>query len=1096
MTNEIHIRTVAVELLRAGPAHNQLLSPLTQYLGICGDAEAGIVMLPYEQHTFERRMRHMRHQDQADDSADHPAARDRLPDLRDLGVEMAKVLGAIPRLPGALAADPRGQDTLVWLCLTLSASELAGLPFELAKVPVGPNACTESWLSLQSRVPVVITRRTRNVAARDLPWLHSPRVLFVSADASNGNVPFAAHKKALLEALKPIFGPMKAERSTLRRSADVDGNATGEQPTVREQYADRLTVLSNASFEHVVQECARHCYTHVHLLAHGERNDHGGDKTHGLRLHHDDGVISGERLASALTSVVAGKLHRPQVVTLATCDSGNVSDVQNPGASIAHALHQAGVALVVASQVPLSFDASVLFAREFYSGLMWGEHPWMVMHHVRAMLHAHLRPIDHDWASLVVYEALPFDMSRALEEARFRQCRYALAQSHTPIEVIIDKLQVDGRYFGMESLALRADGFLQMARYAYISVAEECKPAERHAAARDSCWLLEKALVDYEKAVSGFLVSPGQGMNAPYRTLVAQLSIMAVLGKKPDWDMWHMARHWVKRTISESSSHEDKVWAQGCHAELWLLRLLDDGYRALALNDVLSRATSAMRNMVRMLDRSPNSDDDNRGLPQYWIEDRLRSYIEWWGDPAFEDVLQMMGPEAPRASFRAAPTDLAAAAKSLLAVLDRNTGNKAGSSAAADDDDGDTDGAGPASRAKPSAAAAKVRKPEPAAAPQQNTAPAAPANRLLSAKPPATVTAAGTFFDLEMLPADYGDALWLEWGLAGQGRWRMLVDCGPEHVYEAGLGARLRQQPLDSANRHFELFIMSHIDGDHISGAIPFLQEAQALGVSFGDIWFNGREHLETKRMLSAKDGDDFSTLLRRLGLPWNEWRKQRAVVRPHDALPTCTLQGGMLLTLLSPTPPVLLQLAGEWDKELAKPGRRRHLKARQLEPLEDLDRLVQNGFEPDGSKPNGSSIAVLAEFQGKRVLLGADAYAPVLAEALALLCKRDGVERLRLDAFKLPHHGSKGNLNDAVMRLIDCQNYLVSTSNARFDHPDREAMARVVKHSAQPAKLWFNYPPKDTYHQLWSKPALQQKYGYQALYPPAGTLGVKLALF
>ncbi len=137
MSDQIHIRTVQVELLRAGPAHNQLLSPLTQYLGICDDAEAGIVTLPYEQHTFVRRMRAMRY-DGEDDKRKKAAQQDKLPDLRDLGVEMARVLGSIPRLPGSLAADPRGQDTLVHLSLVLSASELAGLPFELAMGPMGP----------------------------------------------------------------------------------------------------------------------------------------------------------------------------------------------------------------------------------------------------------------------------------------------------------------------------------------------------------------------------------------------------------------------------------------------------------------------------------------------------------------------------------------------------------------------------------------------------------------------------------------------------------------------------------------------------------------------------------------------------------------------------------------------------------------------------------------------------------------------------------------------------------------------------------------------------------------------------------------------
>jgi hypothetical protein len=51
----MNIRTVTVELFRAAPRHNQLLSPLTQYLGVCGDAPAGRVTLPYEHRDMEQR---------------------------------------------------------------------------------------------------------------------------------------------------------------------------------------------------------------------------------------------------------------------------------------------------------------------------------------------------------------------------------------------------------------------------------------------------------------------------------------------------------------------------------------------------------------------------------------------------------------------------------------------------------------------------------------------------------------------------------------------------------------------------------------------------------------------------------------------------------------------------------------------------------------------------------------------------------------------------------------------------------------------------------------------------------------------------------
>ena len=93
---------------------------------------AGIVTVPYEHAVFERRLKELRYEtgDVGDRPSDAPRDRRR----------MGKLLGSVPGLPGALMADPNKSATLVHLRLTLSASELAHLPFELAKAPVGPGA--------------------------------------------------------------------------------------------------------------------------------------------------------------------------------------------------------------------------------------------------------------------------------------------------------------------------------------------------------------------------------------------------------------------------------------------------------------------------------------------------------------------------------------------------------------------------------------------------------------------------------------------------------------------------------------------------------------------------------------------------------------------------------------------------------------------------------------------------------------------------------------------------------------------------------------------------------------------------------------------
>lgn len=1099
MGDSINIRNVTVELLRSGPSHNQLLSPLTLYLGICDEAEAGIVTLPFEHATFLRRIGVMRYEA-------HRTA-DKMPELRAMGVEMAKVLGAIPRLPGSLTGDNAGRDTLVHLSLVLSASELALLPFELAKMPIGPTAWTESWMVLQSRVPVVVTRRTRNVAKRETPWLQNPRVLFISAETAPDapdSVPFAEHRLELINAVRPFLFPEDREAEVSR----------GGQ---REQFGQWLTILRKPRFDEVVAECARHRYTCIHVLAHGDVDDSQGDKSFGLRLHPRDGVISGERLASAFTTLHEGRIHRPDVVSLATCDSANsAAGVMAPGASIAHVLHQAGVPLVLASQFPLSKAGSVLVARDFFSGLLWGEHPWVLLHRVRTNLHGSMGSGEHDWASLVVYEALNLDTFK-LDQACYTQCHQAMlaawmdddgVEDRLPdvdlaggpavrdvvgrwkADQVIPRLPVQSKYFGMRALALRADGQLQNAIDALNSVDRHFRRidalAEYEARVAASCRELEGAIQDYETALLGFLVKDGQGMNAPYRSLVALLRLRTVLGRANAPGTWETARFWLRATLSESLDVDERIWAWACLTELWLLRTLHDDTTERTLAD--EEARKAAGELTR-LDRAGAS------LARHWLMVLLNTYIQFWGDKRFEAALATFG-EAVRPSFRLGAINLVDTARALRDILDRQGARERAVKPPAP-------APLPPVKKKTAKAAAVA---EPAAAVGLLAAPAGKPGRSTAPKQPAATGAA--FFRIDMLTARHGDALWIEYGRGQAAPARVLVDCGPAGAYKQHLRPRI--EALPPAQRHFELFILSHIDDDHIGGAIQLLKEARALGVTFGDIWFNGYKHLPG--VLNAKQGEAFSALIVQHKLNWNQMVRDfkdddaDAVAREADELPEFRLPGGLELTLLSPTPVELSALRRSWAREIEaeglKPGEvatgQRFLAQVPVPPQVDtVPALAAEPFDSDDTAANGSSIAVLAEFAGKTVLLGADAFAPVLEQAVDLLIARRKLRsgRLPLSAFKLPHHGSQNNLSLSLLRKLRCQDFLVSTSGARFNHPDSQAIARVVMQGVEqklPARLWFNYRAADTLNGAWDDAAIRQKYGYSTVYPAQADEGLR----
>ena len=401
------MRTITLELLRHGPAHNQLLSPLTPYLALCEDHAAVTLQVKLEHRSLLHQLRALSYQ-LGEETRQHQ--------LQDSARFLAELLAQVPGLAAELSRSagdgPSSQP--IHLRLVLSASELALLPFELALAPPAWPGAGQPLL-LQPRQPMCITRESRRVAGPALSWPRNTRMLVVLASPSGlPAVPDLAHLVALRGCLAPWIG----------NAAERD---------------QHLTVLTDASLLDVQRACARSDFTHVHILAHGGERHEGPDTRYGLMLHDPADptgpadVVSGERLASALRPVrqagrgdaSAGAAHCPAVVTLASCNSGAVGGVAGLGASIAHALHEAGIPLVIASQFPLSFGGSVRMVQTLYDGLLWGEDPRAVLVDLRRQLHTEF-PDTADWASLTAYACLPPDFEAALADAQVQRAMTAV----------------------------------------------------------------------------------------------------------------------------------------------------------------------------------------------------------------------------------------------------------------------------------------------------------------------------------------------------------------------------------------------------------------------------------------------------------------------------------------------------------------------------------------------------------------------------------------------------------------------------------------------------------------------------------------------
>ena len=391
------MRTITLELLRHGPAHNPLISPLTPYLALCENHPAVTWQLPLEHNQLLHRLRALSYR---------LGEESRTFQLQDTARLLADLLATIPGLAVEMARTDAGP---VHLRLVLSASELALLPFELALTPTGLPGAGQPLL-LQPQQPVCITRETRRVADAAMPWPQETRVLMVVASPPGvPAVPDLAHLLALRGRLAASIGsPDQIDR--------------------------HLTVLTQASLQAIEAACAQHDFSHVHILAHGSEYAAGYDTRFGLMLHaagNPDGpadIVSGERLGGALRTTRQGgngRLSSPAVVTLASCNSGAVGSVAGAGASLAHALHLAGIPMVIASQFPLSFGGSVRLVEKLYDGLLWGDDPRSLLIELRGLLHSQF-PETHDWASVTAYTSLPADFEQHLGAAQIQRAMTAI----------------------------------------------------------------------------------------------------------------------------------------------------------------------------------------------------------------------------------------------------------------------------------------------------------------------------------------------------------------------------------------------------------------------------------------------------------------------------------------------------------------------------------------------------------------------------------------------------------------------------------------------------------------------------------------------
>lgn len=332
-------------------------------------------------------------------------------------------------------------------------------------------------------------------------------------------------------------------------------------------------------------------------------------------------------------------------------------------------------------------------------------------------------------------------------------------------------------------------------------------------------------------------------------------------------------------------------------------------------------------------------------------------------------------------------------------------------------------------------------------------------------------------FRLVMLPAADGDCLLLSWGDSNQLH-HMVVDGGRAAAYPH-LKKRLSSIADDGGS--LELYVLTHIDADHIEGALTYLRDTDRP-LAPKQVWYNGRIEMTSAGTRSFKQGDAYSVALAKLEWPLNTAFSD-GVARVESA-PGVIDIAGLKITMLSPDERHLAALGTKWNQWYLQPGVRVRgvvQKPKRSPPPDPL--IVEDLIGPgpvDTELPNGSSIAFIAEWGGRRILFGGDAHPDLLADSLGPLAAGEG-GRYRVDLLKASHHGSAKNTD---RKLIEMLGLAISSSGNIHCHPDPQSIARFLHFGPEGRKhLYFNYATDQT--RPWVKREVANRYGYIAHLPP-----------
>ncbi|MBQ0087850.1 MAG: MBL fold metallo-hydrolase [Prevotellaceae bacterium] len=312
---------------------------------------------------------------------------------------------------------------------------------------------------------------------------------------------------------------------------------------------------------------------------------------------------------------------------------------------------------------------------------------------------------------------------------------------------------------------------------------------------------------------------------------------------------------------------------------------------------------------------------------------------------------------------------------------------------------------------------------------------------------------------IEYLPVNYYDAIFIRYDGNDVFFHNILIDGGDYRnatlCYTNNLKPRL--QKIFNAGEVIDLWIITHIDDDHIGGLFHFVNDTDFYrqnACKLKKIWMNyggmGDYKVHTTGEISYDHGRELRDMI--LGMGTNVL---------GDITTGVTLDiAGTGITVVGPPASALSEYKTWWNKQecpdifSTSKGEIDGKENDYDKPFADFD--VSN-YSEDKSVTNRSSIAVVITSHERNLLFSADSCSSILKDGLISQgFVQHGVARV--DVMHIPHHGSCRNTSKEFLDMIDCDNYVI-TGNGRnkYHLPDKETIARLKAANPRGFSLHFS---------------------------------------